>query len=305
MRIKRRTSLLGVTFVLLSALPTWCQEYIFVPCGHGLGVGWNCPEEYNYGTRGEAPPAPPPVKETPPCGQDQSCETEACTSTEGNPVDLWNGREFFTHTDLVLQGRMDIVIRRSYDSQTAYDSALGYGWALNTFMRVYEYGDGSVILRRDCGVRRAFIFEAGAYQTPVGESGTLEKNEDGSWTYLEKSGKRREFDAEGRLTAIVSPQGPRLIFTYDSRGKLPLIGLSPYAVEPAAAREVAREFRLVLIEEQNGSALSTGRWVSLTYDEESGRLTGLTDSAGRTGQYIHDTIGNLEQVILPESAIES
>jgi YD repeat-containing protein len=271
-------------------------------CGHTIGIGNSCPPMTSPtpGTPSEGEPAEKPASF---CPQDGGCE--GCIRDAGNPVDLWNGREFFTHTDLVLPGLMDIVIRRSYDSQAEYDSALGYGWALGYFMRVYEYADGSVILRRDCGVRRAFVYEAGAYQTPVGESGTLVKNVDGSWTYWEASGERKEFDGEGRLTAIVSPQGPRLVFSYDSRGKLPLIGLSPYAVDPQTPGEVAEEFRLVQIDEEDDSGLATGRWMSLTYDEGTGRLTGINDSAGRTIQYIHDGIGNLEQVVLPENEIQT
>ena len=169
------------------------------------------------------------------------------------------------------------------------------------FVRLYECEDNSVILRRDCGVRTAFVFAAGAYQTPVGETGSLVKNGDGSWTYWERSGERKEFDTDGKLVEIVSPQGPKLTFTYDSRGKLPLIGLSPYAVDPSTPQEVTQEFRLVQIDEHDASGQATGHWVTLTYDETSGRLTGLNDSAGRTIQYIHDTLGNLEQVFLPEN----
>ena len=136
-------------------------------------------------------------------------------------------------------------------------------------------------------------------------TGSLIKNGDGSWTYWEKSGERKEFDAEGKLTAIVSPQGPKLIFSYDSRGKLPLIGLSPYAVDPGTPREIAQEFRLTRIDEQDASEQATGRWVSFTYDENTGRLTTVTDSAARTVQYVQDGIGNLTQVFLPENETQS
>jgi YD repeat-containing protein len=149
------------------------------------------------------------------------------------------------------------------------------------------------------------IWVLDAYQTPAGETGTLVKNADSSWTYWEKSGEAYLFDAEGKLAEIISAQGPRLSFTYDSRGKLPLIGLSPYAVDPETPGEVAQEFRLIQITEHAASGQATGRWVSLSYDEASGRLTGLNDSAGRMIQYIHDDIGNLEQVLLPENETQS
>ena len=285
----------------------WLLPILFLWPAAAKAQYWTCCDTYcpPGNTPGQAPGMEPEEEPPPICGQDTECRGEPCTGTRGNPVDLWNGREFFTHTDLVLPGMMDIVIRRSYDSKAEYDSALGYGWALGYFMRLYEYDDGSVILRRDCGVRRAFYYEAGAYQTPEGETGSLVKNGDGSWTYWEKSGERKEFDDAGKLAAIVSPQGPKLLFTYDSRGKLPLIGLSPYAVDPGTPREVSQEFRLTRIDEQDASEQATGRWVSFTYDENTGRLTTVTDSAARTVQYVQDGIGNLTQVFLPENETQS
>jgi RHS repeat-associated protein len=285
--------------ILLILVLTPLLEAEWAPCGHAIGVGNNCSTEVLISTDGSAPASLASSADSQ-CGNNM-----CCTTTAGNPIDLWNGREFFTHTDLVLPGLMDISIQRSYDSQAQYDSALGYGWALNYFMRLYEYADGSVILRRECGVRRPFVYDAGAYQTPAGETGTLVKNVDESWTYWEKSGEAYHFDIEGKLTEIVSPQGPKLAFSYDSRGKLPLIGLSPYAVDPGTPREIAQEFRLIQIDEYDGSAQATGRWVSLNYDEGTGRLTGLNDSAGRTVQYVHDTLGNLEQVFLPENETQT
>jgi YD repeat-containing protein len=92
------------------------------------------------------------------------------------------------------------------------------------------------------------------------------------------------------------------VFSYDSRGKLPLIGVSAYGVDPATPKEIAREFRLLRIDEQDSSGQVTGRWVAFTYDEATGRLTGFSDSAGRTVSYVHDNIGNLTQVFLPEGA---
>src|SRR5262245_51850097 len=252
-------------------------------------------------TPGTAPPPPPPPPPPQNCDPTVTCCNQG---SGGKPVDLWNGREFLTHTDLELPGLVPIVIRRSYDSQAKFDSALGYGWALSYFMRLYEYTDSSVILRRDCGMRRSFVFAGGAYQTPIGESGVLVKFPDGSWTYTEKSGDVKRFDAQGRLTAMVSRQGPYLGFSYDSRGKLPLIGLSPYAIDPTP-KEIAREHRLLRIDEFTATGSPTGRYVNFAYEETSGRLTGLSDSAGRTVTYGHDGIGNLTEVSLPEGGVLS
>lgn len=264
-----------------------------VAASHGVGMVCTAPTPPSPFP---GPTAPPPPTEPPPCGQNECCDT----GKEGKPVDLFTGREFFTHTDLVLPALVDIVIRRSYDSQAEYDSALGYGWALGYFMRLYEFPDSSVVIRRDCGVKRAFLWSGGMYQTPEGESGTLVKNLDDTWTLWERSWEQKVFDAEGRLWKIVSPQGPYLLFTYDAAGKLPLIGLSPYAT--AGPSEVALEYQLTRIEAFTASGQATGRYVELTYDG-NGRLDKITDSALRLVDYTHDSDGNLTKVQLPENAV--
>jgi RHS repeat-associated protein len=270
--------------------------YVLVLCGAVLALSVEA-RAGHAPTPGPPPPSPPPGQNPPPCGQNR-----CCGGGGGKPVDFWNGREFLTHTDLELPGRVGIAIRRSYDSQAQFDSALGYGWSLNYFARIYEYVDGSVTLRRDCGVRRAFQPVGGAYQTPVGERGTLEKNADGTWTYSEPGGDRQTFDTSGRLRVVESRGRGRLVFTYDSRGRLPLVGLSPHS-SSGTALEVAREDRLLRIEELDLSGTSTGRWVNLSYDDATGRLTALADSAGRSVAYQHDGIGNLTSVTLPEAGV--
>jgi RHS repeat-associated protein len=258
---------------------------------------WGRPADAGHFPRPGTLPAPAPaVPPSPPCGQN----SDGCCShrAEGKPIDLWNGREFLSHVDLELPGVVGIRIRRSYDSQARFDSALGYGWSLGYFIRLYRFADQSVILRRDCGVRRPFLWTGGAYQTPVGESGTLVPSASG-WTYFEADGSRLEFDPQGRLVAQVSRAGGRLAFSYDERGRLPLVGVPAYSPGPPTPREVAQDDRLLRIEEQAASGAPTGRWVRLTYDEGTGRLQGLQDSAGRTVTYRHDGIGNLTQATLP------
>jgi RHS repeat-associated protein len=250
-------------------------------------------------TPGGPPPSNPPPSPPPGCGQNpDDCCDQGCG---GKPVDFWNGREFLTHTDLVVPGLVDITIRRSYDSQATFDSALGFGWALGYFTQLYEFTDGSVILRRDCGVRRPFLNVAGAYQTPVGENGTLVKEAAGGWTYTERNGERKLFDQQGRLAAIVSPSGPHLVFQYDQLGKLPLIGVSPYATD-STPKTVALNYRLLRIEERDRNGTPTGHFVTFAYDDTTGRLETVSDNSARTISYSHDGLGNLVDVALPGGA---
>ncbi len=95
----------------------WLLPILFLWPAAAKAQYWTCCDTYcpPGNTPGQAPGMEPEEEPPPICGQDTECRGEPCTGTRGNPVDLWNGREFFTHTDLVLPGMMDIVIRRSYD----------------------------------------------------------------------------------------------------------------------------------------------------------------------------------------------
>lgn len=94
--------------------------------------------------------------------------------------------------------------------------------------------------------------------------------------------------------------------TYDPRGKLPLTGTSPFAVDPTKPMAVAYQDRLTRIAERTADGNLTGRFVDLGYDEATGRVREATSSDGRTVTYTHDldpatglTQGNLTQVVGP------
>ena len=230
--------------------------------------------------------------------------TDPCQAHDGpgDPISPYNGREFLRRTDVLVKGLFPIVIERRYNSQSTYDSPLGYGWALNHDRRLYEYADGSVALRYRCGRRDRFVFSGGAYVRPNGGLyGGLVQNGDGTFTYTNHNLVKDFYDTEGRLTASQDPRGNRLEYLYDARGKLPLTGTSPYAVDPNQPMTVAYVHRLIRVEERTADGNLTGNAVDLTYDETAGRLTSITSNDGRQVTYVHDqtagpTQGNLIQV---------
>ncbi len=224
-----------------------------------------------------------------------SCSIKGCTKVPcgvADPVNTRDGSFYLMFTDLSLGTLMPIDIVRRYDSRSEFDSALGYGWAFDHERRLFEYPDGSVVVRSGCGRRDRFVLTANAFVTPEGgPEGTLKKNTNGTYTFTFASGDFDTFNANGWLTQRVDARGNRHEYLYDSRGKLPLIGSSPNAVDPTKPMVVAYMPRLTTIRERGADNVLTGYSVSFTYSADSGRVTKVTGSDGRVVNYTHDGSG--------------
>ncbi len=258
------------------------------------------------------PPPPPPSGSPPdaPCpgsgsGGGGNAGPGSGSGTAGKPIQLFNGAERFSRTDLTVNGVFPIRIIRRYNSQTTYDSPLGFGWAFAHDKQLYEFANGNVVIRSGCGRRDKLAFDAGTgiYTSQAGGMhGVLSKQSDGSFIFRYLSGEQDFYDPQGRLVAIEDTRGNRHEFIYDPAGKLPLIGASPYGVDPGKPITVASNYRLTRIEERTADGVLSGRAVDFAYDATTGRLLSVTADDGRVVSYVHDqipgglTLGNLKTV---------
>ncbi|MFA0813730.1 RHS repeat-associated core domain-containing protein [Microbulbifer epialgicus] len=255
--------------------------------------------DFGGSSAGDPPPGPP---EPPPCERSSDPCCGSGSGAVGDPIRTFDGGFYLSDTDLQVGASYPIRLVRRYDSRSEFDNALGFGWAFDHDRRLFEYPDGSVLLRSGCGRRDTFVFTGGAYVTPRDASqGTLKEHGDGSYSFTYANGKRDEFDTDGRLVAIVNHKGQSHRLSYDERGRLPLLGTSPNSVDPNKPMVVAYQPRLTRIEEQGADGVLTGAVVEFFYNEQSGRLTHVIASDGRRIDYRHDewqtaTRGNLVQV---------
>lgn len=232
---------------------------------------------------------------------DEQKPDESCNATAADPVSLYTGYWFESVIDLTVKGRFPIVMTRKYRAQVFYDSPIGYGWGWNYDNRLFKYADGSLVIRRGCGVRYQFYYTGGAYQAPSNLKSTLKENTNGSFTLTLLSGETEVYDVKGRLTRITQPTGESLVLSYDSRGRLPLTGSTPHSINPAQPMVIAMDYRLTRIEAYAANNSSTGRFVRLYYNDATGRLTRIQDHSGRIVRYHHDTTtsaanGNLTRI---------
>src|SRR5574341_1370709 len=202
-----------------------------------------------------------------PCAQAWAGELDECgvgLATAGKPVSLLSGAETFTRTDLTLGSLYPITIQRRYNSRSQYDSQLGYGWAHNYDKRLYTYPDGSVTLRKECGWKRKFTWSVGGYITPVGETGTLVKNADGSFTFTEKDGSKENYDLQGRLASLADAKGNSLVFTHEAATRHALWGLLPANIGTSPLI-ISYDYGIAKIEEKDATGTLTGNRVSFQY----------------------------------------
>jgi YD repeat-containing protein len=238
--------------------------------------------------------------------QTPAAQEGAANGSCGGTVFLFSGKEVYVRVDLEVPGLFPLRLERRYDSNSDYDSPLGYGWGFRFDQRLFEQPNGRVILRSGSGRRDVFEFTAGAFQriSPVGgRAPTLTDQGNGIYHVAYPDGTVSVFDDQGRLASVSNPAGHKWAFSYTAT-KQPLIGTSPFAVDPTQPMIVAYHYQIEDMEEEFADGTATGRSIHFDYDPTTGRLTSATTHDGRRVRYEHDddlgpgqTRGNLERVI--------
>lgn len=217
---------------------------------------------------------------------------QAADVVVADPIWTYDGSLHLSYTDLATGLNFPIQVIRNYDSRATYDSAVGYGWAFMHDRRLFEYPDGSIVIRSGCGSRAKFVYSGSAYVSPVdGPGGQLTATGSGTYEFRSSDGDVDIFDADGRLSAIVNRTGERHELIYDSRGRLPLIGTSPKSIDPNTPMLVAYQPRVTRIQERASNGQLTGYHVDFQYNDTTGRLTKVIANDGREVNYGFDVTG--------------
>lgn len=261
---------------------------LLLTCWLGIGAAWA------DGIGATVTPGAADADDKRPCDGEgcQRCNVPTEATSKADPVWTYDGSLHLAYVDLTAGRNFPIVIERKYDSRSAFDTAVGYGWAFAHDRRLFEYPDGSIVIRTGCGHRAKFVYSGGAYISPSdGPSGQLTALGSGSYEMRYASGNVDLFDADGRISAIVSATGERHEFAYDSRGRLPLIGTSPKSINPNTPMLVAYQPRVTRIQERGANGLLTGYYVDFQYNDTTGRLTKVIANDGREMNYGFDVLG--------------
>lgn len=247
------------------------------------------------------------------------CDGTASPNGSDDPVDTGTGSYVYGHTDLEFGIRgFPVRFSRVYvSSRHRQDGPLGFGWTHSYDMRLVKSSDWTrgfgfrTAVDAAAAVAEAYVgvdiastaagglpherivvgteaadwglaqltknvitvtgpegsryqylaLSDGSYRPPHGTFSTLVKNPDTTFTVQGKDGSRITFNAQGKVTSLSDAYGNQTTLAYDAAGLLTRV------------------------------TDAVGRKIDLTYT--GGRLTQMTDPAGRVFRYQYDSLGNL------------
>ncbi|MDD2736298.1 MAG: DUF6531 domain-containing protein, partial [Desulfuromonadaceae bacterium] len=172
---------------------------------------------------------------------------------------LFHSQELFSSRGGTLPASMTLY----YNSLDHHNGSLGRGWSHNYDLSLKENSNGSVLINEGNWRHKYYSLANGVYTGRAGNSSTLARNADGSFTLTHKDGQVYTF-ANGKIAAIADRNGNTTTFAYS-------VGNLATVTDPS------------------------GRVVSFTYDSAN-HLTSLTDPSGNVYAYtVGDTLTSVTQ----------
>jgi RHS repeat-associated protein len=193
----------------------------------------------------------------------------------GDPVDTATGFFYVDKTDMVLAGRIPIVITRTYRTNLNNQGPFGIGtsWPYDVHLASPPDGSGDTSILVSAGNRQDYFSRVSlttfeSLTSPALRGAELRVD---LLRLRFKDGSFWQFDSTGRLESQTDRNGNVITFSRDTLG------------------------RIVRIELFRGGALS------INYTDAG--IASITDSIGRQVRYSYDSLGRLETVTDPSGGI--
>lgn len=123
----------------------------------------------------------------------------------GNPIDMRSGNKYQRETDLPLQ-KSGLELVRHYNAMDPRVSALGRGWSWSYDTRVYVTGQQLQVLQADAS-RLVFNCQGSRCVAATNMHGEIQSHPSG-WIWTWPTGKKLQFDLQGRLIELSQPKQP-------------------------------------------------------------------------------------------------
>ncbi|MFT4093501.1 MAG: DUF6531 domain-containing protein, partial [Niabella sp.] len=205
----------------------------------------------------------------------------------GEPVDAATGRVIHTNVDFELPGPIPLVWERTYYSDAAVETSLGYSWHHSYNMGLYDVGNGFALRLKDGREAKMPYLQPGEIFYHRIEQLFFERDEagyfltDNSKLVYRFNGKRNKEGFE-MLSSIADPQGFNLLFSYDYKGNLVEIIDSSGRHIKVQNDEMGRVVRVYTITDRKRVDL-------IRYDyDAAGNMIGNEDVAGAVKRFEYD-----------------
>jgi RHS repeat-associated protein len=218
------------------------------------------------------------------------------TGRAGVNVNTATGNFWYSATDFAVPGRgPGLLLTRTYNVQAAsVNGRFGFGWTDSYNMYIEGLATSNLIVHQENGSTLPFTFGNAAYLHDPRVLAELVHNSVGSYSLTRTQGQMRFlFDELGklaqvrdrnhyvtslsyagaRLASVQDPAGRRLLFTYDSKG------------------------RVTTVQDPSGN-----RHASYTYDTR-GNLGSVTDVTGHITRFTYDDNHRMETITDPKGGV--
>jgi len=155
-----------------------------------------------------------------------------------------------------------------YNSLESFPGAISTGWNHSYELALANGANGVKVLREPDGGRRLYTISGSTYVSQPGDTSTLLKNADSSYTITFSNNLKYNFDSNGRLISIIDRYANALTCSYNTAGDLTTV------------------------------IDSFNRGISFGYDT-SHHLTTVTDPNQNAYTLAYDTNNRLQKVVYP------
>ena len=212
----------------------------------------------------------------------------------------------------------DLTVGAVYNSTSRwynndFPSSLADGWRLSTgsdvrLVRDYDDPTGSVTFFGPNGLTGVFWPVAGTntFTPPAGFKMDLTSNANGWALYDHGTGDVQDFNTRGQLTTLTDRNGNKTTFTYNGVALTGIVGdQGPADARKLTVTTAGNGSRQITKMSQTPQYGSSERPRSVTYGyNDAGKLTSITDTAGRTTTLAYGgASGNLNTITAPGGVV--
>ncbi len=195
----------------------------------------------------------------------------------GDPVDVSTGFFYVDKTDMVLPGRLPVVVTRTYRTNQTNPGPFGVGtsWPFDTALATPPSGSPDALILVSPGNRQD-VFSRQSFSTFTNSASPSLRGavfDAGGLSIRFKDGSLWQFDSLGRLQSQADRNGNSIQISRDAQGRVIRI------TEPA------------------------GRVLTVAYAGTSTAIQSITDPIGRQVRYTYDASGRLETVTDPVGGV--